>query len=96
MAAKGAVSKQNVTNKIMSTFEGAFIAADGKTIRIPLVEDGEPIEIKVTLVAAKDLEGDGAVAIAEVTEAAPAATDNIEITEAEKQKVNDLLNSLNF
>ena len=96
MAAKGTVSKQNVANKIMSTFLGAFIAADGKTIRIPLVEDGEPIEIKVTLVAAKDLEGDGAVATAEVAEAAPAATDNIEITEAEKQKVNDLLNSLNF
>ena len=68
MAAKGAVSKQNVANKIMSTFLGAFIAADGKTIRIPLVEDGEPIEIKVTLVAAKDLEGDGAVATAKVAD----------------------------
>ena len=96
MAAKGAVSKQNVANQIMSTFAGAFIAADGKTIRIPLVEDGEPIEIKVTLVAAKDLESNGTVATAEVAEAAPAATDNIEITEAEKKRVNDLLNSLNF
>ena len=66
-----------------------FTSSQSKDVDVPKL-------VGKTLVAAKDLEGDGAVTTAEVAEAAPAATDNIEITEAEKQKVNDLLNSLNF
>ena len=61
--AKGATSKEAVKAKILEVFEGAFIAADGKTIRIPMVEDNEAIEIKVALTAAKDLEGSGAMAV---------------------------------
>ena len=61
--AKGASSKEIVKNKLLEVFEGAFIASDGKTIRIPLIEDGEALEIKVALTAAKDLEGSGAVIV---------------------------------
>jgi hypothetical protein len=70
--AKGASSKEIVKNKLLEVFEGAFIASDGKTIRIPLIEDGEALEIKVALTAAKDLEGSGAV-VAGDEGAAPAS-----------------------
>ena len=96
MAAKGTSSKQIITDTILKTFEGSFIAADGKTLRIPMVEDGEVVEIKVTLVAAKDIEGGGAVAeINDSTDAAPVAQ-NPQVTEEEKAKVNKMLENLNL
>lgn len=58
--ARGAVSKQAVIDKILETFQGSFIY--GKELRIPMVEDGEQVEIKVTLACAKTNVGDGAVA----------------------------------
>ncbi len=57
---RGAVSKQTVIDKILETFQGSFIY--GKELRIPMVEDGEQVEIKVTLACAKTNVGDGAVA----------------------------------
>lgn len=57
---RGAVSKQAVIDKILETFQGSFIY--GKELRIPMVEDGEQVEIKVTLACAKTNVGDGAVA----------------------------------
>lgn len=58
--ARGAVSKQAVIDKILEMFQGSFIY--GKELRIPMVEDGEQVEIKVTLACAKTNVGDGAVA----------------------------------
>lgn len=52
--ARGQVSKQTVAKKILEVFEGSFSYNDGKEIRIPLTEDGELIQIKVALTAAKD------------------------------------------
>lgn len=48
MAAKGAVEKDIITNKILETFEGAFIY--GKEIRIPIND----VQIKVALTCAKE------------------------------------------
>lgn len=58
--ARGASSKQAVIDKILETFQGSFVY--GKELRIPMVEDGEQVEIKVTLACAKTNVGDGAVA----------------------------------
>ena len=58
--ARGAVSKQAVIDKILETFQGSFVY--GKELRIPMIEDGEQVEIKVTLACAKTNVGDGAVA----------------------------------
>ena len=58
--ARGAVSKQAVIDKILEMFQGSFVY--GKELRIPMVEDGEQVEIKVTLACAKTNVGDGAVA----------------------------------
>ena len=52
--AKGQVSKALINKKIIDTFEGAFAYNDGKEIRIPMMEDGVEVQIKVTLTCAKD------------------------------------------
>ena len=49
--AKGAIAKKDITDQILKTFEGSFI--DGKDIRIPFMEDGDYVEIKVALTCAK-------------------------------------------
>lgn len=100
---KGNSSKQIIFDKILKTFDGAFMA-DEKTLRIPLVEDGTPIEIKVSLTAAKDIVGGGAVSsIAEQDSAfpppinaAPTKNHHIEATPEEKQRVADLMAKFNL
>ena len=49
--AKGALAKENIINKILETFEGAF--KYDKEIRIPMMENGEEVQIKVALTCAK-------------------------------------------
>ena len=94
MAARGAWSKEQVTNKILETFNGAFI--NEKEIRIPLYENGERIEIKVTLTAAKTNVGDGAAneGVQEVEAAISAPTEVLSPSEEEKAQVNNLLAKL--
>jgi hypothetical protein len=53
--ARGSESKENITKKLLETFCGSFV--NGKEIRVPMVENGEVIEIKITLTAAKDVVG---------------------------------------
>ena len=98
MAAKGTQSKMIVFNKLQESFPGSFWEDEGKILRIPLNEDGSCVEIKVTLTAAKNILGDGAVASA----FQPSPQDNIinepvpavEITEEEKERVAQLIKSL--
>lgn len=51
--AKGSIAKEAITQKILDTFEGAFNYGS-KEIRIPYDEDGNRVEIKVTLTCAKE------------------------------------------
>lgn len=107
MAVRGAESKNKIISDMIEKFPGSFIAADGKTLRIPMTENGEPIEIKVTLVAAKDLEG-GTISFQSENEDGDlddqmsgfcennSAIDVPEPTEEEKEKINKLLTSLNI
>lgn len=53
MAVKGAIAKQEVMDKILQMFDGAFVYE--KTIRIPTQENGQELQIKVALTAAKDI-----------------------------------------
>lgn len=53
MAARGAEAKEKVMQNILATFPGAF--KYDKEIRIPMVENGEELQIKVTLTAAKNM-----------------------------------------
>ena len=95
MAAKGAVSKQIVTDKIIEMFPGAFIY--GKELRIPMDEDGQTVEIKVALTCAKtNVGGDGVFVdnqgqASAFPDATPAST---EPTEEEKENISKLMDRL--
>ena len=98
MAARGSIAKEEIKSKILTTFEGSF--ENGKELRIPMQENGETVEIKITMVCAKDIIGGGVPASTltqsetDTKEAPPWASK--EPTEEEKNKVEDLLNQLNL
>lgn len=90
--ARGQQSKNIVAQKILETFPGSF--AYEKELRIPIQEDGELIQIKVTLTAAKvniDAGGSSAIPEAKSVDTSPAA---LQITEEEKKEVVDLIKTL--
>ena len=98
MSIKGAEAKLEITNKILELFPGSF--KYDKEIRIPVIENGEEVQIKVSLTAAKvNVERDGGVldftkkteTTAQTTSAAP---QSFEPTEEEKNIVNDLISKL--
>ena len=97
MAVRGSEEKQIITNKILETFEGAFLYNGGKEIRIPIGE----VQIKVALTCAKENVDAGAdVAL---PGAAPAVTnafdtvvekEEVHATEEEVNLVNSLIDKL--
>ena len=101
MAAKGALAKENITQAILETFPGSF--KYDKEIRVPMFENGEPLQIKITLTAAKnmvengadvampgDMSGSFAPAPAPAQLKQDAATMAAEPTAAEKQNIKTL------
>ena len=94
--ARGSVAKEIIKTKILETFEGSF--PYDKEIRIPIEENGEIIQIKVALTAAKVNVGVGAdVAIpgaaSQSTPIVQTAT-SAEITPEEKKNVENLIEVL--
>ena len=94
MAARGSESKSVITKKILETFEGSFLNDGGKEIRIPMMEGGEVVQIKVTLTAAKINVEDGNPSSASQNAVAAIPEGGRTITEAEKKEVTDLINKL--
>lgn len=100
--ARGTESKEVIFRKMMECFPEAFWEDEGKILRIPLTENGNRVEVKVTLTAAKNnlggeevrsAFGEGAAATsANVPEPKPIVAP----TEEEKANVAKLLASLNF
>ena len=93
MAARGSVVKEQVAQKILEVFPGAF--AYEKEIRVPMTENGELIQLKVTLTAAKTnvespFDENAATVASTPVEAKPVATVT-EPSAEEKAKVADLL-----
>lgn len=91
---RGTESKGLIFNKLQELYPNAFWEDTGKILRIPMAEGGVPIEIKVTLTAAKNILGGGQVESAFPTETASEKI--IEMTEEEKANVSKLLASLNI
>ena len=82
MAARGAESKEKVTQVILDTFPGAFKYE--KELRIPMIENGEEVQIKVTFTAAKtNVERGGDVAL-------PGATPQMAASSAPAQLKHDI------
>lgn len=100
MAARGAESKDIIFKKIMETFSGSFWEDEGKILRIPMDENGNRIEIKVALTAAKSNLKDAAAGSAfettsSIQTSAPAQKE-LEVTPEEKANIAKLLESLNL
>lgn len=97
--AKGALSKEIVMKKILETFPGAFVY--DKELRIPMIEGGEEVQIKVALTCAKtnvEMGGDtatpGDFPPPPNTPVTPARTEPVAPSDQEKKAVGDLLRSL--
>ena len=88
--ARGSQSKETITKKILETFEGSFI--NDKEIRIPIEENGEVIEIKCVLTAAKVNVGNAGTQVTSSIEPKEPASGMI--TEDEKKEVTDLISKL--
>lgn len=104
--AKGAEAKEFVAKKILETFDNSFLYNGGKEIRIPVLENGEQLQIKVVLTCAKvsvepgeDIAIPGAAKVGAVESnqnTLQTATKVAEPTEQEKKNVSDLLAKLNL
>ena len=92
--AKGSESKDAIYKKLFEVLPNAFME-DAKIMRIPMKENGETIEIKVTLTAAKNiLGGESMTEVAENKESIKVESDLTEPSEEEKQNVISLLERL--
>ena len=91
MAARGAEEKQQITEKILSTFEGSFL--NDKEIRIPI----NGLEIKCVLTCAKEnIGGGGGFEISETGIPTSTLQSNqiSEPTQEELDTVQNLMNAL--
>ena len=99
MAVKGTILKKEITDKILEVFPGSFLYNDGKEIRIPGMEDGQLIQVKVALTCAKtNVEQNGENALpgevmpTSAIDSTPQTT--VEISQEEKDNVKKLMASL--
>ena len=97
--AKGTQAKEAIVQKILDTFEGSF--KYDKEIRIPFEENGEIIQIKVTLTCAKTNVENGADTAqpSGVNSEVPFSTGVVtqrELTTEEKTEVHNLIQRLNL
>lgn len=100
MAARGSIAKEQITNQILKLFPEAFPYE--KEIRIPVQENGEIVQIKVTLTAAKvnvEQGGDSALpgveawsnVINKLNEASKEEPEKVELTQEEKNDVAEMI-----
>lgn len=92
MAVRGQKLKAQIMQKILNTFDGSFI--NDKEIRICGEEDGYPIQIKVTLTAAKENIDNPNEVIRMPQPTESANTVEVSITSEEKKTVAQLLAGL--
>jgi hypothetical protein len=89
MAAKGAVAKQEITQKLFEAFPNAF--QHDKDIRIPWVENGVTVEIKIAMTCAKENVGGNLEVSASGEVGQPTA-----MTDAEIENVRIMMEHLNL
>ena len=98
--AKGQITKDIITEKILETFKGSF--KYDKEIRIPYIENGEEIQIKCVLTCAKtnvDAGGENAIPgetqiILSEDKTQVTNKETVEITQEEKNNVSKMLAAL--
>jgi len=103
MGAKGSILKKEVAEKILAAFPGSFLYNDGKEIRINGTENGESLQIKISMTCAKvAVEGGDDTVLPGEKNAATADVKSVgtnekipqEPSEEEKERLTILLNKL--
>ena len=93
--AKGSEAKNIIFTKMQEIYPDAFWEDQGKILRIPITENGNRVEIKVTLTAAKNnLGGETVNSAFENTPVLPVKIDVSEPTQEEKENISRLIASL--
>lgn len=98
--ARGAQAKIQVENRIRNEFGDDFVGSDGKALYVWGEEGNERIQIKITLTCPKTNYGGGDVGTPAAKSAnfdwseGANATEPVELTQEEKETVNDLLAKL--
>lgn len=94
--ARGSIAKEEIIQKILKDFEGSFV--NDKEIRIPWIENGETLQIKVALTCAKvnvvAPGSDNAFDSAGEQAPAPALDEAPVLTQEEKDKIDNLIQKL--
>lgn len=96
MAAKGAESKTRIFSKLQDLYPDAFWEDTDKILRIPMEENGDTIEIKVSLTAAKVNLRNTEIKNAFDNPVSEKQVVDIEPTAEEKANIEALLKSLNM
>lgn len=89
MAAKGSIAKTEIFKKMNEDFHNSFLFNGGKELRINWKENGELIQIKVTLTYVKEPVLNAAASEAGQTAAAPTLINDL--TEDEKKRLATLV-----
>ncbi len=96
--AKGSIAKEEVTKKILETFNDSFKYE--KEIRIPVVENGENLQIKCVLTCAKENVEQGSdsneINFGDNITTTTSIEKKVEITQEEKDNINKLAEMLGF
>ena len=104
MAAKGSIAKTEIMSTILATFPNSFAFNDGKEVRINYMENGELVQIKVTLTAAKvpvEVDVPAATAQTDIDDVPfPIGTPTEQVpdepSDEEKERLKNLLAALNL
>lgn len=97
--AKGAIAKKEIMQKIIEMFPGSFLYNNDKEVRINSTEEGNPVQIKITLTCAKtpvenengifEINNSNAIEFKDT----PKPQDIVEPTEEEKANLKALLDN---
>ena len=97
--AKGAIAKKEIMQKIIEMFPGSFLYNNDKEVRINSTEEGNPVQIKITLTCAKTpVENENGIFEINNSNAiefknTPKPQDIVEPTEEEKANLKALLDN---
>lgn len=91
--AKGQESKEKIKQVLEQIFPAMF-SPDGKELRIPVIENGEVVEIKVALTCAKENVGFVGGVTQTVGKAEPLTVEQLTVTEEEKEQIKSLMERL--
>jgi hypothetical protein len=103
MAAKGTIAKENIKKEIINLFGQDKAFEVDKKIYINTTENGEPIQIALTMTCPKTfIESDGYAAVSsnaldfedDSSSIGKPAKNNVEISDEEKQNIKDLMERL--